>query len=657
MRETASTAGQGGHDTASVLTRLFADGIVVCDGAVGTMLHAAGVPLDRSLSELNTTAPALVRDLHAAYVAAGARIIQTNTFEANRLRLARFGLEDSVAESNIAAARLARDATQQTDARVFVAGSIGPATSSSAAPPIPLRARSDAVAEQIGALADWVDLLVLETFGDVESLLRALDVAAAESDLPVIAQLTFGDDGRTLRGETPGEAAALLGDRDVLALGANCTVGPAVLQDVVAELAAGTDRPVSVQPNAGLPQRLGKQFRYAHNTRYFAQAAESFVAAGANLLGGCCGTTPAHVRAIAKAVAALRPARPPAPVVAPSRRERAVVTAVSAKEPVDERAAEPDGNWPQPDRFHVIAGLPTPGDQEVAEFVSRAQQLRAAGAELIALREPAPPRSRVNPIAAGLLLRERVGADVVLPVETVDRSLAALQADLLGAHALGLQIVVCRTGAPRVAGGYPDPAVLWDVDSVGLIRALRGLNEGTDWRGVAMAERTRFRVGASLTTMAADKDYELDRAEAKVRAGADFLLTDVIYDADEARTVLRALAQRGIEVPMLAAIAPFDDARTLERLSFEMPHLAARSSALAALRRRHERAAGGIARTGGTAETGDTVDAADAAVTTAVGMIDGLRDLVQGVVVHVPANRAEHGADLIARVTARQAGP
>lgn len=626
MRETLADQGT------TTLPRLLADGIVVCDGAVGTMLHAAGVPLDRSLSELNISAPALVRDLHAAYVAAGARIIQTNTFEANRLRLARFGLEDSVAETNIAAARLAREASQHASPAVWVAGSIGPVTSSSAAPPIPLQTRSDAMAEQIGALADWVDLLVLETFGDVESLLRALDVAAAESDLPVIAQLTFGDDGRTLRGETAREAAQLLGARDVLALGANCTVGPAVLQDVVAELVAGTGRPVSVQPNAGLPQRLGKQFRYAHNTRYFAQAAEAFVTAGANVVGGCCGTTPAHVRAIAKAVTPLRPTRPPPLTPEPAHRQRAVVTATATA-----AAADPAGSWPQPDRFQLIAGLQTPGDQEVTDFVSRAQQLRAAGAELIALREPAPPRTRVNPIAAGLLLRERVGADVVLPVETADRSLVALQADLLGAHALGLRIVVCRTGAPRVAGGYPDPAVLWDVDSVGLIRTLRGLNEGTDWRGVAMAERTRFSVGASLTTMAADADYELDRAEAKVRAGAGFLLTDVIYAADEARSVLHTLAGRGFDRPVLAALAPFDDARTLERLSFEMPHLAARSSTAAALRRHRQ-------------HPGDAVAAA-------VETIDALADLVRGVVVHVPADRSEHGADLIARIAARWAGP
>ncbi|MQA14797.1 MAG: bifunctional homocysteine S-methyltransferase/methylenetetrahydrofolate reductase [Pseudonocardiaceae bacterium] len=628
------TADRGGS-TAPV-SRLLVDGIVVCDGAVGTMLHSAGVPLDHSLSELNTAAPALVRDLHTAYVAAGAHIIQTNTFEANRLRLARFGLESTVAESNIAAARLAREAAQTAERPVLVAGSIGPATSSSAAPSIPLHARLAALAEQVGALANWVDLLMLETFGDLDSLGHALDVAAAESDLPVIAQLTFGDDGRTLRGETPREAAGLLGQRDVVALGANCTVGPAVLQDVVAELAAGTALPVSVQPNAGLPQRLGKQFRYAHNTRYFAQSAEAFVAAGANIVGGCCGTTPAHVRAVARAVAPLLPARPLHPATEPARRERATASS-SAPVQVQAQTGEVAGLWPQPDRFDIVVGLATPSEHDVADFVGRAQQLRAAGADLVALREPTPSRARVNPIAAALLLRERVGAEVVLPVETADRSLAALQADLLGAHALGLQIVVCRTGAPQVAGDYPDPAVLWDVDSVGLIRTLRGLNEGTDWRGVAMAERTRFSIGASLTTMAADPGHELDRAEAKVRAGAGFLLTDIVYDVEEARAVLTGLARRGIDRPVIAALAPFDDARTLERLSFEMPHLAPRSSALVALRRRSER-------------PDDAVDAA-------VEAVDELADLVRGVVLHVPADRAEHGAALLTRVASHRARP
>jgi methionine synthase I (cobalamin-dependent) len=261
----------------TMLAELLAGQVVVCDGAMGTMLHTAGVPLDRSLPELNLSRPALVRDLHAAYVSAGAR--------------------------------LAREAAQRAGHPVLVAGSVGPATSAPAVRRVPASARADTLREQIAALGDWVDLLILETFGDLESLVQAVEVAASESDLPMIAQLTFGDDGRALRGEDPAEAAAVLAKLPLAALGANCTVGPAVLVGVVDELARATDLPITVAPNAGLPQRLGSQVRYARNAAYFADAAQRFVAAGASLVGGCCGTTPAHVRAISHAIAGLAPAR------------------------------------------------------------------------------------------------------------------------------------------------------------------------------------------------------------------------------------------------------------------------------------------------------------------------------------------------------------
>jgi homocysteine S-methyltransferase len=293
-------------DSRPALDRLLRSRVLVCDGAMGTMLHSAGVPLDRSLSGLNLARPDLVRDLHAAYLAAGADIVQTNTFDANRPRLARAGLQDSVAEINIAGARLAREAVRESGSPALVAGSVGPVMSA-AAPRIPHQDREPILREQIAILASWVDLIILETFGDTESLAQAASVALAECDLPVIAQLTFGDDGRTLGGEEPRVAAAALAALNVTAIGANCTVGPTVLADVVAELVAGAALPVSVQPNAGVPRRLGRQLRYARNTGYFAQASRGFVASGATLVGGCCGTTPAHIRAIAHAVKDLRP--------------------------------------------------------------------------------------------------------------------------------------------------------------------------------------------------------------------------------------------------------------------------------------------------------------------------------------------------------------
>ncbi|MGH3799639.1 MAG: bifunctional homocysteine S-methyltransferase/methylenetetrahydrofolate reductase [Pseudonocardiaceae bacterium] len=616
----------------TVLEELRAGQVVVCDEAMGTMLHAAGVPLDRSLSELNLSRPTLVRDLHAAYVSAGARILQTNTFGANRLRLAGAGLEGGVSEINIAGARLAREAVQHAGRPVLVAGSVGPAVSAPAVRRVPASTRAQTLREQITALCDWVDLLILETFGDLESLVQAVEVATSCSDLPVVAQLTFGDDGRTLRGEDPAEAAAVLSGLRITALGANCTVGPAVLLDVVGELARGTDLPVSVQPNAGVPHRLGRQISYARNAAYFAEAASRFVAAGATLLGGCCGTTPAHVRAISHAVAALPPARRAAqrsPVTG-----SAIVRGVSA---IPE--AQPPPGWPWEGELVVAVGLQAPHGPQVPEFIARATMLRAAGAGVLAIIEPAPPAARISPVGAAVVVSERVGSEVLLPVEAADRNLAALQADLLGAHALGLRMVVCRTGSPRVAGDYPSAGggSPWDVDSVGLVAMLGALNEGIDWRGVATAERTRFVIGGTLRIAASDLGPELDKAEAELRAGAHFLVTDVIYDVEEAARVLGALRARGVALPVLATLAPFEDIRTLQRLSYEVPGMSIPLSALAAARRNR--------------------DNPEQTVELSAGAVEKLRHLVSGVVVHVPSGMDEPAEQLVGALVQLRAGP
>jgi homocysteine S-methyltransferase len=561
--------------------------------------------LDRSLCELNLTRPQLVRDLHSAYISAGARVVQTNTFDANRLRLTRVGLEDSVVEINIAGARLARDAARDRDSPVLVAGSVGPAMSASLVPRMPRVDRASVLREQIAALANWVDLIVLETFGDIESLIQAVDVAGAECDLPVVAQLTFGDDGRTLRGEDPAEVAAVLSELDIAALGANCTVGPAVLRDVVAVLAAGTTLPVSVQPNAGTPRRLGRQLRYAHNVEYFAEAAREFVASGATIVGGCCGTTPAHIKAIAKAVAGMTPVRRPSAAAPATGRSTVHTTGHPPVSPVPAREAPVA--WPYADDFVVLAGMRAPRGQDTPEFAGLAKELIVAGVDLLAITDPDPFAARVNPVAAAVLLSERVGAEVIVELETADRSLAALQADLLGANALGLRLVACRTGTPRVAGDYPDPGSQWDVDSVRLIAALSGLNEGVDWRGVPTPHRTRFVIGAFVRIAAADQEHELRRVAQKVAAGAHFLLTDVIHNVGDARRFLGELRGRGMELPVIAGLAPFEDPATVARLTHEAPEVHTASGPL------------------------PTVD-------TALETVEQLGDLVSGVLVHAPAH-------------------
>jgi homocysteine S-methyltransferase len=583
------------------------------------MLHAAGVPLDRSLSELNLVKPHLVRDLHAAYLAAGADIIQTNTFDANRLRLARAGLQESVAEINLSGARLARDAVRESGSAALVAGSVGPVMSA-AAPRIPHRDREPILREQIAALASWVDLIMLETFGDIESLAQAATVALAECDLPVIAQLTFGDDGRTLRGEEARDAAAALATLRISAIGANCTVGPAVLQEVVAELAAGCTLPISVQPNAGVPRRLGRQLRYARNTEYFAQSARQFVASGATLVGGCCGTTPAHIRAVARSVRQLEPGRVAAGI-APSR-PRSVIRAVSPKPDPG-----PAAQWPHLGRFAVVAGVRAPRGQDVAQLTADAAHLVSAGAEILAITDQETSAARVSPIAAAAFLRERTGTDVILNMETAGRSLAALEADLLGGYALGVRTVVCRSGTPWVTGDYPEPYSPGDIDSVRLITALAALNEGVDWRGVSAPDRTRFVIGACVHTAAADIGEELGRIAEKAEAGAHFLVTDVIYDASPAASLLRELRSRGVDLPVIAAFAPFGDPKAITRLIHEVPGAALLSGA-------------GTTRDTPRNEPADPVSAV-------LEGVASLGDLIAGVLIHAPSRPDERLTGLI----------
>ncbi len=521
-----------------------------------------------------------------------------------------------MAEINIAGARLAREAVRESGSTALVAGSVGPVMSA-AAPRIPYHDREPILREQIAALASWVDLIMLETFGDTESLDQAATVALAECDLPVVAQLTFGDDGRTLRGEEPREAAAALAALKVAAIGANCTVGPAVLQDVVAELAAGCALPISVQPNAGVPRRLGRQLRYARNTEYFAEAARQFVASGATIVGGCCGTTPAHIRAVARAVRQepVRVTRGPSPV-----RPRPRV--VSAKPDPG-----PPAGWPHHGRFVVVAGVRAPRGQDVPQFAADAAGLVSAGADLLAITDQETPAARVSPVAAAAVLRERAGTDVILTMETAGRSLAALEADLLGGYALGVQTVVCRSGTPWVAGDYPEPYSPGDVDSVRLITALAALNEGVDWRGVTAPDRTRFVIGAALHTAAADISGELDRAGEKAKAGTHFLVTDVIYDVRPALHLLRQLRSRGVDLPVIAAFAPFGDPKAITRLIHEVPGAALPSRAEAA-------------RAAGREAPADPVSA----VLDSATSLDGL---IAGVLINAPSRPDERMTGLI----------
>lgn len=459
---------------------------LVGDGAMGTMLHAAGNSLDRALPELNLSKPDAVSTVHDSYIDAGVDLILTNTFGAGRLRLAEHGYAGDVAAINHAGVQLARRAAAAVDRRIFVGGSVAPAVSASQRSWVSAEQRSAAMREQIVALSESdVDLLVFETFGYLDELIEAIRIATELTDLPVLAQATFTADGRTPGGETTHEVATALAGLPVAVIGANCTVGPQRMLGVVEELRQATSLPISAQPNAGLPRRIGgRRFEYNIDHEYLVRYALRCVDAGASIIGGCCGTTPAQLRKVVAAVSE-RPGRP-APTVRP-------------------RPAVPDLFAQQLSRgFVVAAEIAPPIGGTTQEATELAGQLRSAGADLVLVAAPRDPRAHLAPTSLALHLQQEIGLETITTVTTWDKTIMSLQADLLGAHAFGTRTVVCETGNPPLRGEYPNADGIWEVDSVGLIGLMAELNTGRDCNGLSMATKTSFKIGARCNPGAED---------------------------------------------------------------------------------------------------------------------------------------------------------
>ena len=540
--------------------------VLVCDGAMGTMLHAGGVSLERSLPELNVSHPELVRAIHRAYLGAGAGIIETNTFGASRFRLARHGLEERVVELNLAGVRVARAARADAGTPdLLVAGSVGPATPAGQGLRLSARDLRSAFRQQIAALVDGeVDLLIFETFGSLAEMVEALGVAREVApSLAVVAQMTFVDDGRTLAGDTPEEAGRTLERLGVAVLGANCTLGPQGLLDVLGRVARATRLPLAAQPNAGPPTLADGRFRYTADPGYFARHARRFVEVGATLVGGCCGTTPAHIEAVAAAVRGLQPAKRQLLPLAPAAASTPPRTAPS---PIPSSPLSRD-------TFVLACELPPPrgGDAEAA--VADARRLRQAGCSMVVVGPVGSARAQVSPASIASLVQQRVAdLETILTATSWEKSLLVLQADLLGAYAFGIRHVVCRTGTPPLQADYPNAEGIWDVDSVGLIQVLRGLNAGHDHNGIPLGRPTAFMIGARINPSARDAGREVEHARRKVAAGATFLVTPPVYDLDALERILDGVGPA--DVPVLLGVMPLRDLRHAEYLCHEVPDMA-----------------------------------------------------------------------------------
>jgi methionine synthase I (cobalamin-dependent)/5,10-methylenetetrahydrofolate reductase len=567
---------------ATSATQLLSSGrVLVADGAMGTMLHAAGAALDRSLPELNLSDPGLVATIHDSYLTAGVDIIQANTFGANRLWLADHGFPDKVAEINRAGVRLARSAAERSGRNVLVAGSVSPAVTAPQRRRVGSAERMEVLREQILALVadDAADLLVLETFGYLDELVEAVTVAASVTSVPLIAQATFADDAHTLGGETPREVASVLSSLPVAVIGTNCTIGPQRMLVVAEDLVRYSAVPVSAQPNAGQPRRTGpRSFEFAIDGGYFSRYLTRFADAGVTLVGGCCGTTPTHIRAVAEALRTQ-----PAPPQAPAQPHVTVHAPVRVEEPGAGLGSGSLADHLASGRFVVSASITPPAAGYAGDAERQVAELADRGIGLIFVQPRENARTHMDSLSMALALQQRVGVETIATVTTWDKTIMSLQADLLGAHALGIRSVVSTTGSPPVFGDYPAVDGTWDVDSVGLAALLSGLNAGRDSNGLGLTARTSFCIGARINPTARDHAAELARAHAKIKAGAQFLVSRPVHELDALNRLVEALDGTG--VPLLLSVAPLTSFEEADYLAHEVPGVSIPGSTLDAMER------------------------------------------------------------------------
>ena len=540
---------------------------LVCDGAMGTGLYAKGVMVNRCFDELNLSNPELVRSVHSDYLAVGVDILETNTYGANRFKLKPHGFADRAHDVNLQGSAVARDALSDAGGSILVAGAIGPLGK----PIAPIGTISEdeayeAFREQAeGLAAGGCDLFLLETFSDLKELSIAVRAARSLSTTtPIVAQMTFGDDGATPLGTKPEHVARKLTELDVDVIGANCSVGPELMLRVIERLRTATALPLSVQPNAGLPEVVEGRVIYLSSPEYMAYYAKRFLRAGAAILGGCCGTTPAHIGAMVGVVRALGPACASVEVdVREEERPR--------QDPVPRedksRLAKSLGR-----KFVVSVEMDPPKGADPGLFLEKAQWLKENEVDFLNIGDGPRASARMSALSFAVLLEQNVGVETILHYQCRDRNLIGIQSDLLGAQSLGLRNVLAVTGDPPKLGDYPYATAVFDVDSVGLVKVLSRLNRGLDLAANPLGPSLPFHIGVGVNTGATDFEEELRKFERKVEAGAEYCLTQPVYEPRYLERFLDAV--KGNKIPVLVGILPLVSSRNAEFLHNEVPGMA-----------------------------------------------------------------------------------
>ena len=537
--------------------------ILIADGAMGSMLHET-VGAQRCFDELNTTEPEAVFRVHQAYIQAGAQIIETNTFGANRFKLAPLGLGDEVQRLNSRGVKIAREARDSASSEVLVAGSMGPlGLGVQSRHPEPEEIKEIFYEQALALEERGVDLYILETFTYIEELLIAVDAIRSFSGLPIIAQLTYSEEGTTYGDLRPAAAAEQLKQKNVQVIGANCTLGPQALLPILQELAGVADLRVSGMPNAGFPKREGDRIVYPKSSpEYFALFAREAAAMGVRILGGCCGTTPAHIHAMVEAVKSLRPVK------------AATVRHVAAPQPAAVAEREPESKfWRklQNKEFGVCVEIDPPKGISLDRVYEQVDKIMASGrVDAIDVNSGAMARVGMDALIVSGALEAR-GVETVPHLTTRDYNIIGLQAMLLGAWTVGgVRNVLAITGDPPSVGDYPETSGVYEVDSVGLVKVLHRLNQGTDWAGKTLGGATNFAIGVALNPVADDLDGEIERFYAKVEAGAHFAMTQPLFDPEHWHAFLKKLGSAPA-IPILIGVWPLNSYKQALRLNNEVP--------------------------------------------------------------------------------------
>jgi len=609
---------------------IFANRPVLADGAMGTVLYARGIFINRCYDELNLTDPALILAVHEEYLQAGAEIIETNTFGANRFRLARHGLTGKVAEINAAGVRLAREAVEhlreKQASEAWVAGAIGPlGVRLEPLGKTGLDEARAAFAEQIGALVEaGVDFLVIETMPALNEAHEALEAARQTApDLPVLIMMTVDDDGNCLDGASPQQAAARLAEWGAAAIGINCSTGPTTVLTAIEAMRAATTLPLAAMPNAGVPRAIEGRNIYLCSPEYMASFARKAIQAGVQIVGGCCGTTPNHIRAMRSAMRAIdAQARIEFTGAAPEINTETPPAPLGARSRIGALVAQGS--------FVTMVEIATPRGIDCAKEIEGARLMASLGVHAINVPDSPRASARMSAESLCIQIQQHTGIETLLHYTCRDRNLLSIQSDLLGASSIGLRNILCLTGDPPKLGNYPDATAVFDVDSIGLVNIVRRLNHGLDIGANSIGASTNFTIGVAANPGAPDIEHELRRFQYKVEAGAEYAITQPVFDLRLLEAFLERIKDH--RIPIIAGIWPLTSLRNAEFMKNDL-----RASMPEEIMLRM-------------AQTDSPETARREGILIAQEMLEAVRPFVQGVQVSAPFGRYADAAEVIRSV-------